>query len=350
MVQDNRTFGQIGPQTTPTSAVPGPSSSDIIASTTKGKQQPQTRSGATKRAQPTGPLPSVSTAERTLLSLLSSYSSSILSSSSFTTNLQSLKQHLYNKDYAAAFGGEDDLLRRVYVARWVPSRAVIYRRMFMEFGAREWLKDGGDVIFLGGGAGSEVVGLAAVLGRLASGGKDEVQPEGETTSRSTSPTVNIITYDSAEWSSILLSLLPVLQKTYLPTLTLNPVTHNILVQPLPSFPPRPVLITLLFTASELFLSSRSSTISLLSHLTTRSPKGTRLLIVESASLSQVPVGKEGRMYPMDRLLDLGLGGEKNWVLEKEEDDKWYRMPAGTEEAYPIKLENTRVMVRLFVRR
>jgi 25S rRNA (uracil2843-N3)-methyltransferase len=88
-----------------------------------------------------------------------------------------VKAALYDKNYAKAFGSEE--YRFAYALRWVPSRAVIYRRIFKEIGggrtlqralmgsaaaAAEAQEKGETVvrkaIMLGGGAGSEVIGLA----------------------------------------------------------------------------------------------------------------------------------------------------------------------------------------------
>ncbi|KAL8292188.1 hypothetical protein RQP46_001654 [Phenoliferia psychrophenolica] len=285
---------------------------------------------ATKKASVANPLPNITKSEMSLLALLSELSAPILADPKWTVHIQALKAALYDKEYEKAFGGDDDTFRRVYAARWVPSRAIVYRKVFVEMGLRDLLKAGGDVVCLGGGAGSEVLALGSLL---------------STPSVTTAP-VRITTYDSADWSSVLNTQVAALSAAA-PTLnlTLTPLTHDILSLPLPSFPAAPTLITLLFTASELFLQSRPATVALLAHLSQTCPSNTHLLVVESAALALVPVGKDGRTYPMETLLDHALG--KTWEIVDEQDKKWYRMPEGAADCYPLKLENTRVLLRLY---
>lgn len=274
----------------------------------------------------------ITQSERTLLALISTLSAPILADPKWKVHLQALKAALYNKEYEQAFGGEDDLFRRVYAARWVPSRALVYRKVFVEMGLRDLLKSGGEVVCLGGGAGSEVLALGSLL----------------STPHVTTAPVRITTYDTADWSSVLTTQVAALASAA-PTLdlALHPLTHDILSLPLPDFPAAPKLVTLLFTASELFLQSRAATVQLLAHLTQTCPSGTHLLVVESAALALVPIGKDGRTYPMETLLDHALG--KTWEIVTEEDKKWYRMPDGSADCYPLKLENTRVLLRLYLK-
>ncbi|KAK4699703.1 25S rRNA (uracil2843-N3)-methyltransferase, partial [Phenoliferia sp. Uapishka_3] len=312
MVQDNRTFDK--------GAEPHMAA----------LREPRIHHATKKATGAANPLSLITQSERSLLSLLSSLSAPTIADSKFTLHLQALKTALYNKEYEQAFGGEDDLFRKVYSVRWVPSRALVYRKVFVEMKLRDLLKNGGEVVFLGGGAGSEVLALGSLL---------------SSPTVTTAP-VKITTYDFADWSSVLNSQVAALSAAT-PTLnlTLNPIKHDILSFPLPSFPTLPTLITLLFTASELFLQSRASTVQLLAHLTTTAPSGTHLLVVESAALALVPIGKDGRTYPMETLLDHALG--KTWEIIQEEDKKWYRMPEGAADCYPLKLENTRVLLRLY---
>ena len=126
---------------------------------------------------------------------------------------------------------------------------------------------------------------------------------------------------------------------------------------LPFSSPSLRLITICFTITELLLQSRLSTLRLLSTISRSAPSGTLLLIVESASLALIPLGKEGRTYPLGTLLDhalCGAQGDGAWDTVKSEDAKWYRMPDGADEVYNaggqgaiVKLENSRVVLRLF---
>ncbi|KAL8283093.1 hypothetical protein RQP46_005871 [Phenoliferia psychrophenolica] len=275
------------------------------------------------------PTISLKQSERSLLSLLSTLSAPTLSDPNLFAHLQALKTALFNQD-EKAFAGDDDLARRVYAVKHVPSHAVMLRKIFVEMGLREMLKEGGDVVALGGGGGSELLALGSLL---------------STPSVTTSP-VRLTTYDRVNWSSVLEPQLAALSSAA-PTLalTLSSHTHDILSLPLPSFPPSPTLITLNFTASELFAQSRPATVALLSHLASTCPSGTRILIIESAALSLIPVGKDGRTYPMGTLVDHALG--KAWEVVREEENQWHRLPEGVAECYPLKLENSRVFLRLY---
>ncbi|GAA6062840.1 hypothetical protein JCM10212_001846 [Sporobolomyces blumeae] len=127
------------------------------------------------------------------------------------------------------------------------------------------------------------------------------------------------------------------------------------------------LVTICFTITELLLQSRVSTLRFLSTLTSSAPRGLHLLIVEGASLAVIPIGTSGRTYPLGQLLDhalLGGGGERDgqWDVVESHEGKWYRMPDGAEAVYNddvdegakkgtrVKLENSRVVLRLYRKR
>lgn len=320
------------PLTRPNAGQPIPRGKESVA--------PASSSNSSSSPQPITP------SERQLLSLLSSLSSPTLSSPTFTTTLQSVKSSLFNKDYQQAFAEQGR--REAYAARWVPSRALIYRRIFREMGGGRVLrkalfggqgKGKGKAIMLGGGAGSEVLALGSWLGE-----EEEEDLEGAVQ-------VEILAVDSSDWSSILLSQKNALLASYpsLNKFTVNFLQSDIL-SPSSSIPYSTAgLITLLFTISELFLQSRASTLSLLSSLTSQTQRGTLLLIIESASLSLIPIGNAGNLYPLGLLLDKALSEDKGrgegerarWEVVEEEESKWYRMPQGSEGCYPLGLENSR---------
>lgn len=183
------------------------------------------------------------------------------------------------------------------------------------------LREGGEVVALGGGSGSEVLALSSLLSTSSSG---------------TAP-VRISTYDIVDWTTARpAAVVP-------PHLTHDALTADVLPLPFPTFP-SPSLITLIFTTAELFAQSRPKTVALLAHLASTSVVGTQLLLVESAALTEVPVGKT--TYPLETLVDHALG--KSWEVVTEDKDRWFRLPAEeVTEAYPIKLENMKVLLRLY---
>lgn len=319
----------------------------------------------------TAPKP-ITTQERSLLRFMTILTAPTRTLSSFNTTLQDVKSALYDKDYARAFGSED--FRLVYAARWVPARAVIYRRIFSECDIGKKLvgveagvdKDEEDdnageessddktvakVLMLGGGAGSEVIGLASMLDRVA-----------ETGGWTEGKKVEVVVVDQSDWSSVLAA-----QETALLTHYTNlssrlsiSFTQSDILTP-STFTSLPYssskLITLLFTISELFLQSRPQTLALLSHITSSTKRGTVLLVVESASLALIPIGTSGRTYPLGTLLDHALTQDKGreedqrakWKALREQESTWYRMPEGAADCYPLGLENSRVVLRLYQR-
>ncbi|GAA5974694.1 hypothetical protein JCM11641_007226 [Rhodosporidiobolus odoratus] len=233
------------------------------------------------------------------------------------------------------------------------------------------------ILMLGAGAGSEVVALGSCLGAAAS------SPTSSSTHRR--PRIQVDVVDQGAWGGLLNQMMDGLKEEW-PALSSStfssttPTEHgtfglafkhtDVLATPPSSSDvetPAPVillrpstrLITIFYTISELLLQSRPSTLRLLSSFSTTSP-GTFLLIVESASLALIPLGKEGRTYPLGTLLDhalCGAQGEGSWEKVKSEEAKWYRMPEGAEEVYNpvgsgerVKLENSRVVLRLYRRK
>lgn len=231
-----------------------------------------------------------------------------------------------------------------------------------------------DVVMIGAGAGSEVVALGGALGAAAAAADTAQRP----------PRVRVKAVDQGSWDVLLGRMSGGLREEW-PELAspdaafdVNFVQGDILsIARSPTTPadtdappqPAPVvdfsspslrLVTICFTISELLLQSRLSTLRLLSHISQSAPSGAQLLIVESASLALIPLGKEGRTYPLGQLLDHALcGGEGKsgaWRIVKSDDARWYRMPEGAEEVYNegkgahVKLENSRVVLRLYEKR
>ncbi|BGP26596.1 hypothetical protein Rt10032_c11g4459 [Rhodotorula toruloides] len=229
-----------------------------------------------------------------------------------------------------------------------------------------------DVVMIGAGAGSEVVALGGVLGTAA---VDAEQRR---------PRVRVKAVDQGSWSVLLGKMGGGLREEW-PQLALQDAALDVdfvqgdvlssskayTLQADTSAPSQPSplvdfsspslrLITICFTISELLLQSRISTLRFLSHISQSAPSSTRLLIVESASLALIPLGKEGRTYPLGQLLDHALCGSEGksgaWRIVKSDDAKWYRMPEGAEEVYNegkgahVKLENSRVVLRLYEKR
>ncbi|WVW86603.1 hypothetical protein I302_108654 [Kwoniella bestiolae CBS 10118] len=113
----------------------------------------------------------------------------------------------------------------------------------------------------------------------------------------------------------------------------------------------PKLITLFFTLTELLTQSRPRTLSLLTTLTENVPPGTLFIVIDSASdISDFPLGKEGRKYPVYMIMDMLLTSKgRGWEKVKGENSRWYRFPEGVGAGWKVKLENTRYWYRLYRR-
>lgn len=274
--------------------------------------------------------------------------------------IQEVKGHLYNRDFAAAFGKPEYFA--AYALRWSASRALCYGQIFANLDSLQISQkppqvhdSSSRVLCIGGGAGAEVVGLAAAM-------------------RAADPKAEVIAIDVADWSSTLETL------------------QNVMVSPLPlsayaseaakklngsmiepgrlnvEFVQKDILdckgeelrklmlgvnlCTLMFTLNELLSGSISKTTALLLGLGDVMAAGALLLVVDSpGSYSEVKLGKEEKpkQYPMKWLLDHALIDVTNGKWEKvlEDDSRWYRVDKQL--SYPIDLENMRYQFHLYRR-
>ena len=259
------------------------------------------------------------------------------------SEIQKIKQHLYNRDFHGAFGTSE--ARQAYAARWSPSRAVGYADLFC--GVEEivevlrggvdvnerWVEGAGDrgqtlveredlqegeevnggdakrcakITCLGAGAGAEVVALVVASRHLArdSEGTSESREEG------TMPHLAISAVDIADWSDVLEKLrsglcrpdfslsAPSTTTTAPPSSTLAFHQSDALTLPPENLAPLLVdtaLVTLLFTLNELYSTSIARTTAFLLSLTYLTAPGTLLLVVDSpGSYSTVCVGANSR--------------------------------------------------------
>ena len=282
-----------------------------------------------------------------LLSVFAQTFPTVLANKNLETLLQTVKGHLFDRNYAEAFSTAEFL--ETYVVRWSPSRALAYRAAFLELD--EALADcfrieGGmrkEVVCIGGGAGAELV-AAAAAGRFLLP-KETVGGEGK---------LHVTAIDSADWSGVTKALVGTLNDVYLPRNQYTADFHHAdILEPdnMALIPETADLITLLFTTNELYTQSRAGTTRFLLSLAARVQKGCLLMVLESAgSYSTVQIGD--KTFSMGLLLEhtlLGNNGGVDWEIVVSEDSKWYRLPDGADEAYPLQLENMRYFVRVFRR-
>lgn len=292
----------------------------------------------------------------------------------FRTKVQTAKGLLYERKWLELF--TDEGLLEAYAGRWGPSRALCFRDLmgrlaevrgvFVGEGEDsdeeedgEGQEDSGEqevhdeqedsneqedeqqdtspppthILSLGGGAGSELLAVAALA--------------------ASSPHRRALHWTGADigsWSSVLQKLDTAVQAKWdIPT-TFTFVKGDILATPSPIFTPPPDLTTLFFTLAELFAQSREGTLALLRRLTDATTPGALLLVADSASdIAELPLGKDGRTWPIYMVLDVAL--KQGWERIRAEDSCWFRLgelgPVGRN--WPAKLENCRYWYRLYRR-
>lgn len=352
------------------------------------KQQP--KKAASKKPPPASssssstPLPPIDPEtlknQQRILTLFSDAFNPVLSSDSFTATLQSIKQSLFNRDFEAAFGSEENL--QAYAARWSPTRALCYLSIFEaiashvddiaalpdsspspETPADEASSHNSRVVkkFLCiGGCAAEHIAFASHLHQIASNGiltLLDAGPWGQVVDllqkQATSPPV-LSKYASA---AIKAANTPLLEDGQLSTTFSE---NDVLAMDKEALEellgPEPLTVTLMFTLNELYTNGGiGKTTKFLKLLGEILPDRSLLLVVDSpGSYSEAAVGKEKKRYPMQWLLDHTLmdvrTASKDYEWEKLEshDSIWFRL--SEELSYPIQLENMRYQMHLYQRR
>lgn len=322
--------------------------------------------------------------QQRLLDIFSSAFQPVLSSPDLPDLLQSIKQALFNRDFAVAFGREDYL--EAYAARWSPTRALCYASVLQDV-VREHL----DELLAGGNApGAASADERAAEAPEGTPAKDAAVPRDTLNMisiggcaaehvafasllHSENISGNLTLVDSGPWSSITnilqsaITTAPPLSKyasaaakasnaPLVPPsqLSLTFRQHDILddtVELASLIGSRPVLITLFFTLNELYTSGGiAKTTKFLAGLERVLPERSLLLVVDSpGSYSEAALGKEKKRYPMQWLLDHTLRDPKNekpnWVRLESHESTWFRL--GKELSYPMQLEDMRYQTHLY---
>jgi 25S rRNA (uracil2843-N3)-methyltransferase len=288
----------------------------------------------------------------------------------FEQTLQEVKGHLYNRDFARAFGSEHYL--RAYAIRWSAARALGYLQVFEDinkFVLEQSRAAPGDqsmkILGIGAGAGAELVSIAGWLNLNDNSAGANVDK--------TAVDVNLV--DIAKWQPISDKLaeaalsMPVLSKyasaavraAAAPMITREKFEAKCEQADVLEWDEQTVaqkardadLTTIMFTLNELYSTSVPKTQKFLKNLTTSMHVGSLLLIVDSpGSYSTVSINGAEKKYPMQWLLDHTLLGafpeEALWEKVLTDESKWFRVPEGLQ--YPIELENMRYQIHLYKRR
>ncbi|PNY28571.1 25S rRNA (Uridine(2843)-N(3))-methyltransferase [Tolypocladium capitatum] len=328
--------------------------------------------------------------QQRLLDVFSDAFSNVLSSEGFPALLQEIKQALFNRDFAAAFGREDYL--DAYAARWSPTRALCYATVFLA--VRDYLDQ--MLVPHHGPATTDTAGH----GKEEQGPPDEPEEQSRSRGSPTSKRLRMLSIggcaaehvafasylgdtsslgtltllDSAPWSRVAallqnqLTTAPPLSKyasaaakasnqPFLlePQLSLTfsqgdalSLTRDRLAELVGA---QPLVVTLLFTLNELYTDgSIGQTTKFLRLLGESLPHGSLLLVVDSpGSYSEAAVGKEKKRYPMQWLLGHTLLETQTpgytWERLESKDSIWFRLPEGL--SYPIQLENMRYQMHLY---
>ncbi|CAK7205042.1 hypothetical protein SEUCBS139899_007806 [Sporothrix eucalyptigena] len=308
--------------------------------------------------------------------------------------LQAVKQALFERDFAGAFGTVDDNRTDAddtaaekkgksvsfeidsvippldaYAARWSPTRALCYASVLASPVVQEhWnaAQESSDdqpeskaplrMVAIGGGA-AEIVAFGTLLTR----GEAANDRAGD-----------LVLVDSGPWASVVDRL----RTSMVESGTDSPKAA--LIEPAERFNvdvrQRDILkvddeemgkliggsgeagavttlITLFFTLNELFTAGGlGSAATFLLRLTAASPAGTVLLVVDSpGSYAEMAVGSQARKYPMRWLLDkFLLQDSEAWTKAHENEAIWFRLSQSL--SYPIRLEDMRYQVHLYVRK
>ena len=363
------------------------------------KPASETPTDATSRpaSQPASASPPDTKHQQRLLNIFSDAFNPVLSSEDFPDLLQEIKQALYNRDFATAFGREAYL--EAYAARWSPTRTLCYATVFL--GIRQFLEglksSGHGKIAMNpdetqSEGGQDLASTTQVdasssaitsdsskektLKVLSIGGCVAEQLALASYLRITSSQAALTLLDSAPWSAVTSRL-----QTHITTppqlskyasasakaaneallepsqLSMRFIRRDVLELEESDLADlagkEPLVVTLLFTLNELYTSGGvGKTTRFLKRLEAVVPSGSLLLVVDSpGSYSEAEIGREKKRYPMQWLLDHTLfekgAPSVKWEKLEWQDSVWFRLPEDL--SYPIQLENMRYQMHLYRR-
>ncbi|KAK3716005.1 hypothetical protein LTR37_006735 [Vermiconidia calcicola] len=271
--------------------------------------------------------------------------------------LQEVKGHLYDRNFAAAFGKDDYL--QVYASRWSPSRALAYLQIFQDIEAMLRagpVKGGNDlsIVGLGGGAGGELVALAGWFRMLQAEGDGEG-----------AKALDVTLVDMADWSKVTDSLRKGI--TTPPELSkyasqakkeanralLNDTDMSV------EFLQQDVLDVkedeMDRLSERLRTAHIASTTKFLHKITDSTRPGSYLLVVDSpGSYSTVSLNGRETRYPMRHLLEYTLldilkaeTATPEWEKVLSDESRWFRLAESLQ--YLIKLEDMRYQIHVYRR-
>jgi 25S rRNA (uracil2843-N3)-methyltransferase len=349
--------------------------------------------------------------QQRLLNIFSSAFSNVLTSADFSRLLQEIKQALFNREFAAAFGREDYL--EAYAARWSPTRALCYATVFLSIKkhlggiliSKEETKDDTNItkerslshkestestqddandkpegaeletfqdlkldstsprrsatlrMLSVGGCAAEHVAFASYLQTTATDGHLTLLDSGPWTTAISlleSSTVNPPPISKYASTARQAANRPLLEKNQL---SLDVVQRDVLDLDMDSLSAQcangrvPIILTLLFTLNELYTTAGiGKTTKFLKNLGQVLASDSLVLVVDSpGSYSEAALGKERKRYPMQWLLDHTLIETETpgYSWEKLQSDDSIWFRLPEGLSYPIPLENMRYQMHLY---
>ncbi|PKX94012.1 25S rRNA (uracil2843-N3)-methyltransferase [Aspergillus novofumigatus IBT 16806] len=267
--------------------------------------------------------------------------------------VQTIKSHLYNRDFDSAFADADEDLLRAYALRWSASRALGYAGIFksvlrtllsgsdgaqVQAQGQSLAKETNHIVCIGGGAGAEIMAVATAwrdmmdetalsnsVGTVTledeSRGQDQNQDTAAAATSSPRPGLAITAVDIADWSSVVDRLARTIRSPAVPGTKSHPAPlesgsadrfavrferadvlslaeeglRKIVRLDDAAAPARTVLVTLMFTLNELFSTSMAKTTEFLLRATDLLTAGTVFLVVDSpGSYSTLKLGKSAK--------------------------------------------------------
>lgn len=195
------------------------------------------------------------------------------------------------------------------------------------------------MVCIGGGAGSELIALASLAKHFPS-------------VRGLYPRMSVTAIDSAAWTPTVDGIRDLVQTSWQLSTDRFALSFSQL-DILDSFTTIDFastnIITLLFTTNELFAASKTKSLALMNHLSAVCLEGTLLVVAESAgTYSEMDVA--GKTYPLHLVLDQTLTARTGaWRIVEHDAGRWYRVPEPTKKLYPLPIENTHMLFRVYER-
>ncbi|KAH9277160.1 hypothetical protein BASA83_000020 [Batrachochytrium salamandrivorans] len=283
--------------------------------------------------------------QQALLGVVHHAFADIFADPQFATHLRSIKDLFLERDFTAIFTNPSYL--PVYAAEYIPCRALCYRDLFLRIEElRTGLLQGGQILCLGAGNGSEALAIGSALHGMQ-----------------TASPLRVHIQDRSSYGSVLSRLAESMQSQLgigSPGFHISESTGDLLemadltafVLPLVS---DSKLITAMFLLNELLATSKRGFTVLMSQLIQHMSTGSYFLVVDSAgSFSEVALGTDQQAVTHNQRQQLQkrtymayefLDPIQAFRICASYDSIWFRCDSNL--SFPLKLNNMRYFLRLY---